>query len=445
MRKKLFGTNGIRGESQTLFTNQFCFDIGRVFSLFLSQKKFKNKTITFGRDTRRSSLRIKKAVISGIPSDWKIIDGGIIPTPCLNYFTKKKNFAGIMVSGSHIEENLNGLKFFVGAEEINKEEEKIIEKIYWQEKEKIPFKEKKKKIFVSNEVKSLYQEMLLNLAEKPLSSLKVVVDAGNGTQAEIMPAVLEKLGIRVIKINCDLRQPIICRDTESQGAFFSLSKKVREEKADLGIGWDADGDRAIFVDEKGNSLPGEISCAIIARESPERIIITPINTSLVVESIGKKVIRTKVGVLHVVAAMKKYRSLVGFESNGGFISGEIFYGRDGGSTTIKMLNILKRRKKKLSQLVEELPKFYIFKEKTPCPSSLNKIILKKVKEKYRKKRIEDLDGLKVWIDNFSWILFRPSGNAQEFRVFAEAKEKKKAEKLIKEGMDLVYETIRAKN
>lgn len=442
---RLFATNGIRGDAQALFTNQFCFDIGRVFSIFLNQKGIKNKTIAFGMDPRPSSQRIKKAVTAGISSDWKIIDEGIIPTPALNYFTKNKNCAGIMVTGSHIEENLNGLKFFVGAEEISKDDEKVIEEIYGQEKEKILFEEKEREVYREDEAKRLYEKMLLEIADTPLPNLKVAVDMGNGTQTEIIPKVLENLGLKVVKISCDLKKPMLARDTETQDAFAQLAMLVKKEKLDLGIGCDADGDRAIFIDEDGNSLPGEVSCSIIAKESLEKIIVTPINTSSVVEYLGKKVVRTKVGVLYVVEAMKKNNSRLGFESNGGLVSGEIFYGRDAGSATIKMLNILKKTGKKLSELAAQLPKFYIIKEKTDCPKELNEVILEKVKEKYQGKRTEDLDGLKIWIDDCSWVLFRPSGNAPEFRVFAEAKEKERAEKLVKEGMEVVYETIRTKN
>ncbi len=443
--QKLFGTNGIRGDAEKLFTNQFCFDIGRVFSIFLSQKKIKNKKIAFAMDSRASSRRIKMAVIAGIAPQYEILDEGIIPTPALNYFVKIKDCAGIMVSGSHIEEKLNGLKFFVGPEEISKKDEVIIENIYDKEKERIPYSQMEKRVFQENEAKNLYIKMLIGLAEEPFSGFKVVVDAGNGTQSETIPQALEKLKIKVIRINCDLRKPIICRDTETEGAFSGLQKEVLKQQANFGLGVDADGDRAIFVDEKGFSLPGEVSCSIIAKYSPAQTIVTPINTSSVVEHIGKKVVRTKVGVLYVVEAMKKNNSLVGFESNGGFVSGEIFYGRDAGSATIKMLNIMKKTGKKLSQLVDELPKFYIIKEKTDCPRRFNKLIFAKVKEKYKGKRTEDLDGLKVWADAESWILFRPSGNAPEFRVFAEAKAKEKAEKLVKEGMEVVNETIYPKS
>lgn len=437
---QLFGTGGIRGDAERLFTNQFCFDIGRSFIRFLSQKEIKNKIIAFGMDSRPSSVRIKKAVMSGINSDWQVSDEGIIPTPALNYFTQKKNCAGIMVTGSHIDIELNGLKFFVNEKEISKSDEKIIEQTYSEEKEKIPYKLKTVDFQINSEAQKLYVKMLVNLT-KANSQVKVVIDAGNGTQSKTVPDALENLGAKVARINCDLSKPMLARDTETEDAFPKLKNAVVREKANFGIGYDADGDRAIFVDENGFALNGEVSCSIIAKHSKELTIVTPINTSSVVEHLGKKVIRTKVGASYVVEAMKKHGSKIGFESNGGYISGEIFYSRDGGTATIKMLNLLSETGKKLNELVDKLPKYYTIKDKTDCPREINLLILAEVRKKYTKQKIEDLDGLKVWVDSNSWVLFRPSGNAPEFRVFAEAKTDTKAKKLAKEGMALVKKVI----
>lgn len=439
--RKLFGTDGIRGDAEKLFTSQFCFDIGRSFVKFLSQKKFKNKVIAFGMDSRSSSARIKKAVMSGINSDWQISDEGIIPTPALNYFTQQKNCAGIMVTGSHIDIELNGLKFFVNEKEFSKSDEKIIEQIYSEKKEKIPYKPKTVDFQINSEARKLYIKMLVNLAKADFSGVKVVIDAGNGTQSKTVPDALENLGVKVARINCDLNKPMLARDTETEDAFPELKNAVVREKANFGIGYDADGDRAIFVDENGFALNGEVSCSTIAKHSKELTIVTPINTSSVVEHLGKKVIRTKVGASYVVEAMKKHGSKIGFESNGGYISGEIFYSRDGGTATIKMLNLLSDTGKRLSELVDKLPKYYTIKDKTDCPREINPLILAEVRKKYTKQKIEDLDGLKVWVDSNSWVLFRPSGNALEFRVFAEAKTDTKAKKLAKEGMALVKKVI----
>lgn len=443
-KPKLFGTNGIRGNEKKLFTDEFCFGIGVSFGRFLLGKN-KKGVLAVGVDPRESSERIKSSFLQGFSSttSWKLLDEGIIPTPCLNYFVKEEKLAGgVMITGSHIREDLNGIKFFIDEEEITKVNEKEIEKIYYQARVKQKFHRSGLNIKKDDKAKRIYSSMLLGLAQPPYPSWKIVVDAGNGTQSLLIPEALVKLGVEIFKINCNPQKKLVVRDMEVSGVFQDLTKIVRQKKANLGIALDADGDRVVFFDENGKFIPGEYSCSLIARETPGDTIVTPINTSSVVENLGKKVIRTKVGVLYVVKAMKENGAKYGFEANGGGISAEIFYGRDGGSTLIKMLNFLKRRKKTIGELVEELPQYYLARGKVDCPRELNDLILKKAKEKHNEKKIEDLDGLKIHIDKNSWILFRPSGNAPEFRVWTEALTQKRAQALYEEGMNLVKNIIK---
>ncbi len=443
---KLFGTNGIRGDAEKLFTSEFCFDIGVSFGKFLLKKNKKGE-VAVGMDPRESSERIKSSFLQGFSTTatWEFLDEGIIPTPCLNYFVKKKGLAGgIMISGSHIKKELNGIKFFIDDEEITKVHEKEIERIYYQSKEKQKYLPQKINLKKEQEARKIYFDLLFSLAKPPYFSWKIVVDAGNGTQSLIIPKLLEKLGFMVVKINCNPAKGLVVRDMEVSDSFRELSQIVKNEKATFGIALDSDGDRAAFFDEGGKSIPGEYSCSLIAQDSPSKIVVTPINSSSVVEHIDKKVIRTKVGVLYVVQAMKKFGAKYGFESNGGGISAEFFYGRDGGTTLMKMLNLLKRKNKALSELVNNFPQFSIIKKKVDCPRKFNKTILKNAEESFKGIKVEKIDGLKIWVDKDSWILFRPSGNAPEFRVFSEAKTEKEARNLCNKGIELVRE-IRGKN
>jgi len=157
------------------------------------------------------------------------------------------------------------------------------------------------------------------------------------------------------------------------------------------------------------------------------------------------VVRTKVGSPYVVEAMKKHKASFGFEANGGGISAEIMMSRDGGSTAIKILNLLKNHKSKLSSLVGTLPRFYLHRVKVDCPRDLNMTIIKEAKKKFKGVKIEEIDGLKIWLDKTSWILFRPSSNAPEFRVFAESKSKVEAKKLAEKGMSFVKKIVKSEN
>ncbi len=128
----LFGTNGIRGPADTLFTKQFCQKLGTVFGSWLKSKG-KEGYVAVAMDPRESSPFIKHNIISGLASQgWEILDQGVIPTPALTYFVKQSPAVagGVMVTGSHIAEGLNGVKLFIDGEEVTKAHELEIEQLF---------------------------------------------------------------------------------------------------------------------------------------------------------------------------------------------------------------------------------------------------------------------------------------------------------------------------
>ena len=442
----LFGTSGIRGDAARLFTEQFCFDIGRTFSKFLTNLGIRG-SIAIGMDPRESSDRIKYDIAKGICYENRnVFDEGLAPSPAMNYILiADDTVAGsIMITGSHIRSDFNGVKFFMGYREILKEEEKEIENIYENIKDNVSCEDKGEITFSRNGAIDLYSKMLLDMAEF-YPSWKVVLDLGNGCQSEVMPGLFDILGIETILINNDpTPEKFIARDTETEDAVKDLQEKVKEAGADIGIAFDGDGDRVVFVDEDGRFITGDYSCALIAKYSDTRVVITPVNTSQVIEHIGKRVIRTKVGSPYVVQAMEENGASFGFEANGGGISEEVMLSRDAGSTTIKILNILSRNNMSLKDLVDTLPRFYIYRAKVECPMNLYPAILESVKSEPWNcdVRIEDVDGIKIWIGEDSWVLFRPSSNAPEFRVFVESKFEEEAIRLGEESMDFVINAKR---
>jgi phosphomannomutase/phosphoglucomutase len=440
----LFGTSGIRAHAEDVLTNQFCFDMGRAFGKFLAAHGQKGK-IAMGTDTRVSGPRIKKAFSLGlIEENYEVVDQGTVPVPAINYIllSNPKFIGGCMITGSHIRGDHNGMKFYALKGEILKDHEREIEEMYEKTKGEVTFEKKDVEIKGDEEARGAYTAMLIDLANKPYPKWNIVLDLGNGCQANIMPDVFKILGLSPVIINNDLDpKNFLARDTETEGTVSQLQQRVKSEKADFGLAYDGDGDRVVFVDEDGGFIPGDYTGSLIGKYNAGDTVVTPVNTSQVVEHIGKNVIRTKVGSPYVVAAMKKHNATFGFEANGGGISSDVMLTRDGGSTTIKILNLLKETGKGLRDLVNELPKCYLYRTKVECPRELNTTIIKEAKEKFRGARTEEVDGVKIWIDDSSWILFRPSSNAPEFRVFAEAKTEADAKKLGEEGIEFVKSFI----
>lgn len=396
-----------------------------------------------GMDPRKSSSRILIAIENGLNfAGREVLDEGILPVPALNWILKKKPHAGsIMITGSHIAGNLNGLKFFAFKDEILKIHEQEISELYFSLAGKNTISTVKPKVTKQNLSSFEYQKMLINLCGHDYPKLnKIVVDSGNGAQSEVMSKVLSEIGLPVIAINNNVKGDFIARDTETDGGLKELQNEVLKNKADIGIAYDFDGDRVVFIDELGNFIPGDYSGSLIAKYSDSSKIVTPINTSQVVDSIGKIIIRTKVGSPYVVQAMKESGASFGFEANGGGISEEIMMSRDGGSTTIKLLKIMKKKGKSLSELVNELPKYYLYRVKVDCPANYYQTILDEAKKHFISTKIEEVDGLKIWIDK-DWLLFRPSSNAPEFRVFAESKNQESSTALGQNGIKFVKDLI----
>ena len=476
----LFGTSGIRGSAKTLFSNKFCLDIGYSFVEFLKKHKSLGP-VAIGMDPRPSSPRIKAAVIKGLATGVEIFDQGISPIPSMNWILKAgKVVASLMITGSHIAPQFNGIKFFALKEEITKDHEQEIEEIYNSLKKTPPLggdelgslkmlakgekfhrttglpvviynkikgktrPVKKPYVHIDTQAQELYREMLEGLADNQILQWRIVVDCANGAQSILMPDLLESFGMQVFRVNCRVQDEFIARDTDTDDkvSIEQLKATVLREKADFGIAYDGDGDRVVFVDELGQFIQGEYTCSLVARSLQTPVIVTTISASQVVETIGKKVVRTKVGSPYVIEGMKESGSLFGFEPNGGAIFGNIMYTRDGGAMTIKLLNLFAEFRGTFSKFVAQIPRFYMLRTKVNCPTKLNEKILQKVRKHFMGERLEEIDGIKIWIDKKTWVLFRPSANAPEFRVFAESVTPEVSESLLQKGMGLVENVIK---
>lgn len=444
-KKSLFGTSGIRGPADTLFTEQFCFDIGRTFVRFL-EKYYEIGPVAIGIDPRDSSPRIKKHLFKGLATaNIELFDEGIAPVPSMNWLIKNTEIvAGIIVTGSHIAPELNGVKFYAHDEEVSAEDQKNIESLYEELKEKEKPSNLDVKTKEENRARKLYSQMLSEMIADPLPKWKVAVDCANGAQSIVIPDLLKGFGLEIVEVNCNTEKEFIARDTDTddKAEIEELKKVVVTENCDFGIAYDGDGDRVIFIDEKGQFVQGEYSCSLIAKNSPGDTVITPISSSQVVDTIGKKIIRTKVGSPYVVGKMKEHGVAFGFEPNGGAISAEIMYTRDGGSMTMKILNFYSKFDGSFSSMIAQLPKYHMLRTKVDYKWELKDKILEEARKKFKGIKVEEIDGLKIWTDNQSWILFRSSQNAPEFRIFAESVEEDKAKALLDEGVSFVKEIIK---
>lgn len=436
-QQRLFGTNGVRGIYGRELTLPLVIDLTYSLATY-----FKTGPIVVGFDGRNSSpilSNIVSAVLNAGGLD--VIMAGQIPTPCLQFAAKTKKFGGgIMITASHNPPQYNGIKP-CGADgvEISREDELRVEKIFYNRQfSKI---DQTNKTIADQNIINEYLDKVLSLidVEKIKSrSFKVVMDLGNGVQSLLAPYLLKKLGCQVFTLNSNIDGDFPGRGPEpTVDNLTSLSNMVRDLHADLGVAYDGDGDRSLFCDENGIIHPGDKTAAVLIKylingKHNGAEIICPINTTLNVQLVADEgnsnVVYTKVGSVEVSREMIKRNALIGLEENGGFMYGKLNQVRDGAMTTGLVLDMLtnfslgnKSTNHLFSEIIASLKKIAQFKTKFKCPSKevANKIVTKCL-EHGSPKKIEKLDGAKMWIDDESWIMVRPSGTEPLIRMYGES-------------------------
>ena len=434
---KLFGTNGVRGIFSEDFNLEFIHDLVLSIGTY-----FGHGTILVGYDGRNSSPLIAKIVCSAL--NFIGIDchlTGLVPTPCLEFAVKKLGYnGGIMITASHNPPEYNGIKPVASdGVEISREDEDIIERIYFEKKWK-----KQNKNWGTTENDSRSIDVYINgiLSQVDISKIKsrkfkIVLDLGNGAQSATAQKLCTELGCNVITINEKIDGNFPGRGSEpTPDNLQELSRAVLENEADIGIAFDGDGDRSIFCDNKGMLLSGDQSALLLSGylldKNPKSKVVTCLNSGNLINEIvaenNSTLIRTKVGSVEVSRKMVSEEALVGFEENGGFMYGKHNYVRDGGMTLALMLDLLSNTDDILSDEIANLPQSFTTKDKIPCSKDdVNNIITHFLDEFPNS---DTTDGLKIVIDEKNWVMIRPSGTEPIVRIYAESDTQANLELLI---------------
>ena len=391
------------------------------------------------------------AFISGLTAGGiDVIDVDLAPTPAVLHAIKEMNAnGGAVITGSHTPKEINGIMLFKeDTSELSKEEEKDLEDIINSEKHNLQDWDSFGHVIYEEEsVEEIYTNSIEDKFDfSKFTKSEIIIDLGNGAMSNIMGNILENFGFHVIRINDSYIGDFPFRDPYPREETLKDLSKLSAKLGVVGIGIDGDGDRAIFTDELGRIIPGDIIGTIFAVEELKKRkgdIVVPINTSLVtqrlVEKVSGRIHYTKVGPPNIVKKMKNTNAIFGFEETGKYIWPENIYYGDALYSALKLLELLSKRGTKLSEVVNKLPQFYQRKVALPCPDDIKDAVLNEIKDVWeqisREKKmffeIVDLDGIKfVYSKIDTWVLFRPSGTEPQFRVYIESKSKKLLEDLI---------------
>ncbi|MCS7111371.1 MAG: phosphoglucosamine mutase [Ignisphaera sp.] len=449
VERKLFGTDGVRW-----IVDRESPDFVLKLALAIASYFPKGSRALVGRDGRLGNSAIYGTVLSGLAAAGsKVYDTGLIPTPALQFCVKEFGFDyGIVVTASHNPPEWVGIKVILndGIEAPPQVDAEVEEVLF----------ESKFRIVSWNDVRSIERfdiaiEHYINSVKRNADSeklkrkeLKVVVDCANSVSALTTPKVLRELGLKVITVNADIDRPYRAYEPTPE-TLVDLMDIVKAVRADFGVAHDGDGDRSVFVDNRGQLITGDISAIILSNhiaskrsELPKRVV-TAISTShFLVDkhlvSKGIDVVWTRVGFLNIARKIVELGGAIsGFEDNGGFAYVPHQPVRDGTMTAVLMAELLAQENRTLADIANSIEKPVIIRIKIPIRNREEGVeAVNKIKEHYGGYRIIAIDGVKVLDKEYSFLV-RPSGTEPLLRIAVESWSKDVAEKILRDVLNIV--------
>ncbi len=422
LKPEIFRQYDIRGIVDKDLTPGSVEILGKAIGTYFRQHS--RKQVALGRDCRLSSPEFSEVLSKGFMSTGcTVVDLGIIPTPLL-YFTiyYKKMEAGAMITGSHNPPEYNGFKMMLGEDTLYGPAIQDILKIIQNEE----FIEEDAGVKESYNIVPEYENYIvenITLHKK----IKVVVDAGNGTGGAVAVPIFKKLGCEVIELFCEMDGtfPNHHPDPTLPEALETLIETVVASHADLGIAYDGDADRIGVIDDKGYIIWGDQLMIIFARDilpsNPGAPVISEVKASKLlyeeVEKLGGRPIMWKTGHSLIKKKIKEEKALMAGEMSGHIFFADRFFGFDDAIySSARLLEILSRSDKKLSEMLADLPRTYHTPEIRVYASDAVKFkIVEDVKKELSQKYpIVDIDGVRAQFPK-GWGLVRAS-NTQEALV-----------------------------
>ena len=455
---KYFGTDGFRGEAGINLTADHAFKVGRFLGWYYTQLKRQNNDssparIVIGKDTRRSSYMFEYSLVGGLVAsgaDAYLLH--VTTTPSVAYIARMDEFdCGIMISASHNPYYDNGIKLInrhgekMDEETINLVEDYLDGKLnlFGKSWDELPFASRDHigctVDYVSG--RNRYVGYLISLGIYSFKGVKVALDCANGSSWNVAKAVFDALGAKTLVINAEPNGTNINNNAGSTH-IGGLQKFVVENQCDVGFAYDGDADRCLCVDEKGNVITGDHILYIYGRYMKERgklvnnTVVTTVMSNFglykAFDECGIGYAKTAVGDKYVYEYMTKNGCRIGGEQSGHIIFSKYASTGDGILTSLKMMEVMLARKKKMSELSEGF---------TVYPQVLKNI---RVNNKADAQNDEDVQAavadVAAKLGDSGRILVRESGTEPVIRVMVEAESEETCQKYV----DEVIAVIKAK-
>lgn len=436
------GVRGIVGETLTVET---ALAFARAFGTYVG-----GQPVAISRDSRPSGEMLYEAVAGGLMSTGSdIYFLSINPTPTVGLAVRRLEAAGgAQITASHNPSEYNGLKLFSrhGTVLSAVEGEQVL-RIFragqfrtadWRGVGKV-------RTPTADPMREHIQQVLAQVDHTAISKrrFRVLLDANHGAGGPLALMLLATLGCHPVREGCEPDGAFAHPPEPTEANVASMALQVRTEHCDLGVVLDPDADRLALIDETGRYIGEELTLGLAAayrmRQTKGPVVVN-MSTSRLIEDLanlhGCSLVRAPVGEANVVAKMQKVGAVFGGEGNGGVIDPRVGYVRDPFIGLALVLNLLTETGGKLSQLVAELPRYTIVKDKFAVDASGLPGVYDRLQAQWPEAKSNRDDGLRLdWHDR--WVHVRPSNTEPIVRVIAEAPESEFARKLCREVSEAI--------
>ncbi len=441
IKRKYFGTDGIRGRANTLpMTGEIALKVGMAAGEYFTRGRHKHNVV-IGKDTRLSGYLIEPSLTAGfISMGMNVFLVGPMPTPAISMLTRSMRCdVGVMISASHNSYEDNGIKLFnPNGSKLNDKNELEIEKLIDDDKKLKKHLVDSKKLGRAKRIEDAagrYLEFVKSTFpnNQSLNKLKIVIDCANGAAYQVAPRALWELGADVIPIGCN---PDGTNINFKCGSTYPklMAKTVKKHRAHIGIALDGDADRCIICDENGNFIDGDKLIGIIAKRYHKKELLTSdyiigtqmsnLGLDFFLEEIGLKLFRSNVGDRYVVEAMRKYNSNLGGEQSGHIIIGKHGTTGDGLVASLQIIAEMVEQNIKASTLFKN---FKLLPQLTENIKFNNKKSIN-IKDDFITDKIKIAESL---LGEHGRILIRKSGTENKLRIMGECKKRKVLLSVIK--------------
>lgn len=457
-RTPLFGPDGMRRFEGTEVTPPFIAQLMGAYAHWIDGAG----PVLLAHDHRTSSdVLARRCAVSLQRNGVDVYELSVMPAPCLSFNVNVHAMgarAGLMLTAWNDPNERTRIQF-VGVEgrEIPPEAARAIEAAFTHHPEPLGGGQQKGRILPERGGIERYVRSIADHVDRLAirqAAPSVILECGHGTGATTGPSLLHThLGCRLTSLHANpdgsFPDPLFEPSDES---LHELAEAVVHLGADVGIAHDGDSDRIALVDERGRYVPGEAALALFARDvlrrSPGATIAASVTASSAIEDVvrqeGGRLVITRSGSLAVATGVAENRATFGGEENGQFYWPEHQNAPDGPMSSAKLIELLVREGRPLSELVREIPSYVVLRRSVPLPDMLKRAVLERVAQRLARgaERTEVRDGVKAFYSD-GRLLVRPSGSKPICRIVAESRSAVRADALLSEGVKLVNDFVAA--